>query len=164
MGMTGANIASLDTVRRVASQTGSLAIETGSQTKAATATAKEEVDDVVRTLKTRFTSTLDRLETTADDADRQIAASGWEGSARETALEASAEFRSGILQLSEQSRTSLEEFSQALDTQVVALNEELSARFTTLMTQAQESFEAYARSVSAYSSDLQATDNSVKLR
>lgn len=161
MPMTGANIASLADIKQSAVQTGQLATETASQNKAATARAKGEVDDVVTTLRQQFTSTLDDLGKVADDADRQAGSSQWEGAARQQAVEAAADFRTGIAKLRTESARSLESFSKALDQQVTDLNDDISGKFTTLMHDAFEAFTAYGNAVSSYSENLQAVDNSV---
>ncbi len=164
MPMTGADLGSLEGIRTVARTTGDLAVSTANQTRQATERAKGEVDDVVRTMSDQFNQTLDQLERVADDADRQIATSGWQGNAREQAVAASAEFRSGVVRLGTESRTALTEFDTALDREVTALNDDISGRFTSLMTSAQQAFEAYARGVQSYGADLDAADRSVTYR
>lgn len=164
MPMTGADLASLQAIRQVAATTGELAVTTASETRRATETARGEVDDVVRSMSEQFTGTLDRLERVADDADRQVTTSGWQGAARENAVRAAADFRTGVVTLGTQSRGALTDFDGALDRRVSALNDDISGRFTGLMTSAQQSFEAYARAVQSYGSDLESADQSVTYR
>lgn len=158
----GADLASLTSIQQVAGQTGQLAVTTASSARTEADATKVQVQEVTAAMSTSFHDTLDRLDQVAADADQRIASSDWQGNAREQAVAASTDFKAGITKLGTSSRQSLQEFDTQVNQRATQLNDEISGEFTRLMTTAQEAFEAFARSVGAFSADLEAADNSVR--
>lgn len=163
MSFIGGNLTDIETSAARMAQSGSMAVSSGSDTRAAAVALSEAVDDAMTALMSRFEAIADSLSADIAQSHSVLAGSDWQGQSRENALAIKEQLQGQVNGVLATATTNLSGEKAAFVARAHALVDSVQTDFQRVMVEIDTEYSALAAASRRTRENLEIADQTIRM-